>query len=93
MKLPAKSLVARLFFPAAAVASALVGGCASESRAQLDDIRSDPTPELVTLTQRQDDIDNQLTVNFNTDMRSFYRDLGVFMGFQGPSRLSPYPIR
>ena len=93
MKLPAKMIVARLLLPAAALTAALACGCASESRAQLDDIRGDPTPELVTLTQRQDDIDNQLTVNFNTDMRSFYRDLGVFMGFQGPSRLSPYPIR
>ncbi|MFN0011994.1 MAG: hypothetical protein ACKVS8_10160 [Phycisphaerales bacterium] len=94
MKLPARSLAARLFLPAAAAASALLGGCASnESRDQLAEIRSNPTPELQTLTKRPDDIDNQLTINFNTDIRSLSRDVGVLLGFQGPSRLSPYPIR
>ncbi len=77
----------------AAAALALVAGCASESRQQLADIRSDPTPELVTMTQRQDDVDNELTMQFNTDLRGLKRDLGVLLNLQGASRLSPYPVR
>ncbi len=71
----------------------LLAACASESRSQLNDIRSNPSPQEITLTQRQDDIDNQLTVQFDTDLRSMNRDLGLLLLLQGPSRLSPYPIR
>lgn len=72
----------------------LVGGCSSSpARQQLAEIRSDPTPELKNLSMRQDDIDNQITVTFDTNVRSFSRDLGVLMLLDRPSHLSPAPIR
>ena len=83
----------RLVLALGGVACLLLAGCASESRTQLAEIRANPSPQEITLTQRQDDIDNALTVQFDTDLRSMNRDLGVLLLLQGPSRLSPYPIR
>ena len=73
----------------------LTGGCRSSdpARAQLEEIRANPTPELKTLSQRPDDIDNQLTVTFDTNARSFWRDLGVLGLTDHPSHLSPSPVR
>jgi len=72
----------------------VLGGCASSaSRQQLAEIRRNPTPELVTMTERQDDIDNSLTVNFDTNLRGFNRDLGVLLLLDRPAHLSPYPLR
>ena len=71
-----------------------LGGCASNpAREQLSEIRGNPTPELDTPTQTRDDIDNQLTVTFDTNLRSLNRDLGVLFLLDRPSRLSPYPMR
>ena len=78
----------------ASVASLLaLGGCASDSEQQLADIRSNPTPELQTLTERPGDIKNQLTIDFNTEARSLSRDIGILFMTESPSRLSPYPVR
>ncbi len=71
-----------------------LGGCASSaSREQLAEIRCNPTPELMTPTERDDDVNNVLTHTFDTNLRSMNRDLGVLMLFDRPSHLSPYPIR
>lgn len=83
--------------PAAAVLAlgvlAGLAGCQSESEAQLADVRFNPTPEIMTPTQRADDIDNQVHTGFDTNWRSFNRDWGVIWLTDKPSRLSPYPMR
>ena len=89
-----KTTTARLALALSGATSCLLlAACASDSRSQLNEIRSNPTPQEITLTQRQDDIDNELTMQFDTDLRSMNRDLGLLLLLQGPSRLSPYPIR
>ncbi len=71
-----------------------LGGCASSaSREQLAEIRCNPTPKLMTLTNRDDDVNNTLTHTFDTNLRSLNRDLGVLWLLDRPSHLSPYPIR
>lgn len=72
----------------------VAGGCqSSASRQQLASIRANPTPELQSLSQSEDDIDNQLTVTFDTNLRSLSRDVGNFWLLDSPSHLSPAPIR
>jgi hypothetical protein len=74
-------------------AGLMVGGCGSPARQQLNEVRMNPSPVEETLTQRQDDIDNQMTVTFDTNLRSFNRDLGVLFMTNKPSMLSPHPVR
>ncbi len=70
-------------------AAALVaGGCGSDS--QVSRIRSNPTPELDTLSQRPDDIDNRIAITNDTNLRMFNYDLGRFFLLDRPSRLSNY---
>lgn len=76
------------------VSLAGLGGCAkSAAQQQLDEIRSNPTPELLTYNERPDDAANHITQSFNGNVRGFWRDLGVLGMVEKPSRLSPYPIR
>ncbi|MBL8764620.1 MAG: hypothetical protein JNM07_10170 [Phycisphaerae bacterium] len=74
---------------AATVVVGLAGGCQSESERQLAEIRRNPTPELDTLSQRHDDIDNTLTVMADENFRMLNEDLGRFWLLDRPSRLSP----
>ncbi|MGD9690165.1 MAG: hypothetical protein AB7K52_10980 [Phycisphaerales bacterium] len=83
-----------LFVALGSIALCGAGGCSSSpAREQLAEIRSNPTPELKNLHMRQDDIDNQITVTFDTNLRMFSRDLGKFMLLDRPSHLSPAPVR
>ncbi len=71
-----------------------VGGCqTSASRQQLAEIRSNPAPELSSLSASEDEVDNQLTVTFDTNVRLLSRDLGSFFLLDRPSHLSPAPVR
>ncbi|MCA3003821.1 MAG: hypothetical protein LW650_11435 [Planctomycetaceae bacterium] len=77
-----------------ASATLFAGGCeTSAQRAQLNEVRGNPTPELVTLHQRQDDVDNALTTTFDTNLRALPQDLGRMWLLDRPSRLTPDPIR
>ncbi len=78
----------------ATIAGAL-GGCGSSSpaRQQLAEIRANPSPELQTTNQTEDDVDNQLTVTFDENFRQLNRDLGVLFLTDRPTRLSPYPTK
>ena len=53
---------------------------------------NDLTPELMTLTERPVDVTSDISVNTNSDIRSFWTDLGRVFMLDTPSRLSPYPI-
>lgn len=74
----------------AAVGVVGLGGCDS-SGGRKDAYRLNPTPELDTHAQRRDDIDNQLTLTNDTNLRMFNEDVGRFWLLDRPSRLSKYP--
>ncbi|MFM9957656.1 MAG: hypothetical protein ACKVZJ_06250 [Phycisphaerales bacterium] len=65
-----------------------VGGCASRAHSY----RSNPSPELDTLSMRRDDMDNRMTVTNDTNLRQFNRDVGYFFLLDRPSRLTPHPV-
>lgn len=70
-----------------AFAGLAIGGCSS-SNPQLAEFRGNPTPELDTLSQRPDDIQNRIVVTNDTNLRMMSEDLGRFWLLDRPSRLS-----
>jgi hypothetical protein len=77
----------------AAVAAVAVG-CNSEPKdsVSFNAIKSDLTPEMLTLTQRDVDAERTVAVTENTNWRLFWMDLGRVWGLDRPSMLSPYTI-
>lgn len=71
-------------------ALALTGCNSVEGRAAL--YRTNPTPELDTLSQRHADIDNALTIMSDTNFRLLNEDIGRALYLNRPSRLTPTPI-
>jgi hypothetical protein len=84
-----KRLCMALTSAAAACAFAAAGGCSSS---RYDEVKADPTPNLDTLYQRPEDIDNAMTVTFDENGRMFWQDLGRFWLTDRPSRLTREPI-
>lgn len=76
------------------VTCALVVGCSSRDPddVSFDAIIDDLTPELVTLTQRQVDIERNMAVTSNQNLRMIWEDMGRAWYVDHPSRLSPYPV-
>lgn len=74
----------------AAAGACLVGCSAQQSR--LNEYRANPTPDVDTLNQRHDDIDNRLTVTNDTNFRMMNSDIGRVLLLDRPSRLTPEPI-
>lgn len=70
---------------------AWVGGCSS-SNGRYGAIKSDLTPELDTLYQRPDDVENALTLMDDENWRMFHQDLGRVFYTNRPSRLTPEPV-
>jgi hypothetical protein len=85
------SATSRRLIVAAVLASGLAGvaGCASS---QYDQVKADPTPNLDTLYQRPEDVDNAMVVTFDENERMFWQDLGRFWLTDRPSRLTREPI-
>lgn len=54
--------------------------------------RSNPSPEVDTLSMSHDEIDNRLTVTNDSNLRQFNRDVGYFFLLDRPSRLTPQPV-
>ena len=69
--------------------AALLGGCTTS---RLDEIRADLTPELETLHERQDDMDNSGALMADENGRMFMQDLGRAFYTNRPSRLTPEPM-
>lgn len=76
---------------ALAAACTLTVGCTSSKDKRVAKIRQNLTPELVTLYERQDDLDNNLAIYFNEMDRMFWQDLGRAWYTDRPSRLTPEP--
>lgn len=55
-------------------------------------IKKDLTPELVGISERDVDIQRNMAVVSNTNMRLFWSDLGRAFFFEAPSSLSPYDV-
>ena len=74
---------------ALALGSAFTGGCS-----QRQQILMNPTPELATLSQREDDLANNFSYSANQNFRMLRRDWEVlWLRSDRPSSLSFYPIR
>ena len=74
----------------ALAALALLSGCTEPSRYQ--QVKDDATPNLDTLYQRPEDIDNAIVVTFDENGRMFWQDLGRAFYWDRPSRLTREPI-
>jgi hypothetical protein len=66
-------------------------GCAS-SDGRVGGFRMNPTPKMDTLNETHDDIDNEIAVKFDTELRMLNRDLGWALFLDRPSRLNPIQI-
>jgi len=67
------------------------GGCASGDPA-FDSIRSNPSPELVGVANRSVDIDRNMAVVSDQNLRMLTNDLNRMFLFDSPSYLSPWNI-
>lgn len=71
-------------------AVALMGCEASTPSGRLAaDLRSDPSPGMDTLYQREVDIDNSIAITNDTNLRMLNQDLGRLFLLDRPSRLTP----
>lgn len=77
---------------AAACAALLACGSTPRTHKQLSQIRSNPTPELVTLSQTQNSVDNDWAIYLNEMQRMRTSDLSRAFYTDRPSRLTPMPM-
>jgi hypothetical protein len=71
-------------------ASASLGGCSSNEN-RLAEFRDDPTPDLITMDQRGDDVSNRLHLIKDESRRMLVRDWLYFWYLDRPTRLRPEP--
>jgi ABC-type uncharacterized transport system auxiliary subunit len=83
---------ARRAIPVALAASALLLAACGPHAGRTAAYRMNPTPELQTLGQTRDDVDNRLTITNDTNFRALNEDIGRFFLMDRPSRLTPTPI-
>lgn len=81
----------KLIVPALLLACGLLSGCTSTGNEQLNEVRDDPSPNVITLSQREVDVDNATVYTFDENGRMIWADLGRLMLFDRPSRLSREP--
>lgn len=67
-----------------------LGGCSSEPN-RLAEFRDDPTPDLITMDQRGDDVSNRLHLIKDESRRMLVRDWLYFWYLDRPTRLRPAP--
>jgi len=71
-------------FASLAIAAAMLGGCGGP--------RHDLTPEMMTLAQRPDDVENINSLTYNENWRMFWGDLARATLTDRPSRLTPQSV-
>lgn len=69
-----------------------LSGCSGNPDAKYQAIKDDLTPNLDTLYQRPEDVDNALVITFDENGRMFWQDLGRAMYVDRPSRLTREPM-
>ncbi len=75
----------------AAMATALLGGCAAADDTHAS-LLANPTPDLLTLSRRDVDASNQIALTNDTNYRQAWEDAARMWFFDRPMRLSPTPI-
>ena len=72
----------------------IVGGCTSSNpkNVSISSIRGNLTPEVRGTSETSYDIDNNMAIVGNIQLRQASEDLGRLFLFDQPSTLSPYPI-
>ncbi|MDZ4830434.1 MAG: hypothetical protein SGJ09_09590 [Phycisphaerae bacterium] len=72
----------------------MLGGCAKNDPLATDfkSVTDNLTPELQTLTERPVDVDANIAVTSNANLRMFWMDLGRAFYLDRPSGLSPYHL-
>jgi len=73
-----------------AAAASTLTGC-SGKRDRLAEFRNDPTPDLVTMNMRADDIKNVNALIKDESKRMLYRDWIYLWHMNRPTRLTPEP--
>lgn len=90
MRIARPALVSLIF------ATALVGGltgCSADPMAtDFKSVKSNLSPELTSVAERDEDIDRNIATTFEQNGRMFWNDLGRAMYVDRPSFMSPYPI-
>jgi hypothetical protein len=66
--------------------------CSSTSDTSFSSVKSNLTPELQGVAETPNDIDRNMAVVGNQNLRMFWGDLGRALLFDQPSMLSPYNI-
>ncbi len=74
-----------------AIAGALVATGCSSKRDRLAEFRSNPTPELITMNQRPDDVRNVNALIRSESKRMLQRDWIYMWHMNRPTRLTPDP--
>jgi hypothetical protein len=69
----------------------LLSGCFFTGNDRLDEVRYDPSPNIDTMSQRSEDVDNAMTVSMDENGRMFWEDMGRLWMVDRPSRLSKGP--
>lgn len=69
----------------------LLSGCCCTGNERLDAVRWDPSPNIDTMSERPEDMENAMTVTADENMRMFNEDMGRLFMFDRPSRLSRGP--
>lgn len=68
-------------------------GCASDPNdVSFDALTNDLTPHILGISERDVDMQRNMAVIENQNMRMMWGDLGRFFFWDAPSRLSPYDI-
>ena len=70
----------------------LVGVGCDSTGGRIHGYRLNPTPEVDTLSQSHDEIENAVTVAYDYNLRSLNQDVGRFWLTDRPSRLSRVEI-
>jgi hypothetical protein len=86
---PRPAMLTRLTSLALLVAAAGMVGCETSRYQQVKD---DATPNLDTLYQRPEDVDNAMVTTFDENGRMIWQDLGRAFLFDRPSRLTREPV-
>ncbi len=90
------SCFATFSLTAAALLMSSMIGCQSSQIGPNDvtfnSVKGNLTPELVTLSDSQNDVDRDIAVNFNQNLRMFWDDMGYVWMTDRPSSLSNYPV-
>ena len=77
---------------ATGAATLLLGACNNPNDVSFGSVKSNLTPELRGVAERPSDIDRNMAVVGNQNLRMFWGDLGRLFLFDQPSMLSPYNI-